>query len=94
MIEAMACGTPVLAFDGGSVREIVTDGESGWICRDVGEMAARAIAPSIAPEACRERATAHFSCERMVDRYIDVYERARPAPPAGFAHADAGVVAS
>src|SRR6185437_3770303 len=42
MIEAMACGTPVLAFPGGSVVEVVADGVSGWICRDVEEMAERA----------------------------------------------------
>jgi glycosyltransferase involved in cell wall biosynthesis len=91
MIEAMACGTPVLAFDGGSVREIVKDGECGWICRDVGEMAERAVAPSVAPEACRERAVAHFSCDRMIDRYVEIYERAFHRPPAGLTHADAGV---
>jgi glycosyltransferase involved in cell wall biosynthesis len=94
MIEAMACGTPVLAFDGGSVREVVQDGVSGWICRDAGEMADRASAPSIAPESCREWAVAHFSCERMVDRYIDIYERACQRPPTGFAHADPGIVHS
>src|SRR5213075_436347 len=41
MIEAMACGTPVLAFAGGSVEEVVVDGVNGWICRDVDEMARR-----------------------------------------------------
>ena len=77
MIEAMACGTPVLAFAGGSVEEIVCDGVSGWICRDVEDMAAKAQAPGIAPESCRAWVAAHFSRERMVDRYLDVYERAR-----------------
>ena len=77
MIEAMACGTPVLAFAGGSVAEIVCDGVSGWICRDVSEMAAKAQAPAIPPESCRAWVAAHFSRERMVDRYLDVYERAR-----------------
>jgi glycosyltransferase involved in cell wall biosynthesis len=77
MIEAMACGTPVIAFAGGSVEEIVCDGVSGWICRDVAEMAAKAQAPGIPPESCRAWVAAHFSRERMVDRYLDVYERAR-----------------
>ena len=39
MIEAMACGTPVLAFEGGSVEEIVHDGVNGWICADAADMA-------------------------------------------------------
>src|SRR5947199_749702 len=41
MVEAMACGTPVLALRGGSVPEIVRDGISGYICRSVREMATR-----------------------------------------------------
>jgi glycosyltransferase involved in cell wall biosynthesis len=81
MIEAMACGTPVLAFAGGSVPEIVSDGVSGWMCHDVAEMVARAQAPEIAPESCRAWVASHFSRERMVDRYIDVYERVRSGRP-------------
>ena len=77
MIEALACGTPVLAFGGGAVAEIVRGGVSGWICRDVTEMAGRAASPGISPHSCRAWASTHFSRERMVDRYIDVYHRAR-----------------
>jgi len=77
MIEAMACGTPVLAFAGGSVEEIVSDGTSGWICHDVADMAAKAEAPGVSPESCRAWVNTHFSRERMVERYVDVYERAR-----------------
>jgi glycosyltransferase involved in cell wall biosynthesis len=76
MIEAMACGTPVLAFAGGSVVEIVQDGTSGWICGSVADMAARATSLSIPPESCRAWAAEHFTRERMVDGYIDLYERA------------------
>ncbi len=79
MIEAMACGTPVLALDGGSVPEIVRDGVNGWICRDVEELARRAADPGIDPERCREWVAEHFCCERMVDDYLDVYERALDA---------------
>jgi len=75
MIEAMACGTPVLAFDAGSVPEIVRDGVSGWICADAADMAARAASPGIAAESCRAWVASRFSCERMVDRYLDVYDR-------------------
>ena len=74
MIEAMACGTPVLAFAGGSVAEIVRDGVSGWICRDVNEMAERAQAPGVAAESCRSWVTRHFSRERMVNRYLEIYQ--------------------
>ena len=76
MIEAMACGTPVLAFAGGSVEEIVKDGVNGWICGDVADMAARIGSPGIAAEACRTYAVEHFSSERMIDRYLEVYDQA------------------
>ncbi len=76
MIEAMACGTPVLAFAGGAVEEVVRDGVNGWICRDVVEMAGRAIAPGIDPSACRDDVAARFSLAAMGDRYLQVYERA------------------
>ena len=76
MIEAMACGTPVLAFEGGSVEEIVHDGVNGWMCADVADMAARIVSPSVAAESCRAFAVQHFSLDRMVDRYLDVYDHA------------------
>ena len=80
MIEAMICGTPVLALPGGSVAEIVRDRVSGWICRDVDEMAARAASPGVAAESCRAWAVDRFSCERMVQNYLTVYERALLEP--------------
>jgi len=76
MIEAMACGTPVLAFHGGAVDEIIRDGVNGWICRDVADMAARTASPGISPDACREYADRRFSLATMADRYLDVYEHA------------------
>jgi glycosyltransferase involved in cell wall biosynthesis len=84
MVEAMACGTPVLALRGGSVAEVVRDGVSGWICSDTADMAARIAARPLAAEACRAWAVEEFSRDRMVDRYLDVYARARrrPARPA------------
>jgi len=75
MIEAMACGTPVLAFAGGSVAEIVRDGLNGWICRDTVDMCERMQAEPIPAASCRAYAVEHFSCDRMVEGYIDVYER-------------------
>src|SRR5207249_6377166 len=74
LIEAMACGTPVLAFDGGSVSEIVRDGVSGWVCRDVDDMAARAQSLAIAPRSCRDWVERHFSSARMAADYVVVFE--------------------
>src|SRR5579884_2854809 len=72
LIEAMACGTPVLAFTGGAVPEIVRDGVSGYICRTVDDMAARIEAPGVSPEGCLADVRARFSVGRMADDYVDV----------------------
>src|SRR5579863_4461221 len=53
MIEAMACGTPVLAMPGGSVPEVVQDGVSGYICRSVRSMAKRVGELNFKPSAVR-----------------------------------------
>jgi glycosyltransferase involved in cell wall biosynthesis len=74
MIEALACGTPVLALEGGSVREIVRDRVSGWICEDVADMARHIQSLDISPESCRQWAVERFSADRMVDDYVDVFE--------------------
>jgi glycosyltransferase involved in cell wall biosynthesis len=75
MIEAMACGTPVLAFAGGAVQEIVQNGVNGWICGDVDEMAERAAARLPASDGCRDSVARQFSVDRMVDDYLAIYER-------------------
>lgn len=83
MVEAMACGTPVLAFAGGAVEEIVVDGVNGWICRDVDEMAGRIASADLATSSCRTFVDENFSVAKMTEGYLDVYrcaiERARPA---------------
>ncbi len=76
MIEAMLCGTPVLAFDCGSVREVVDEGVTGFICRDADEMAARlrAIARRGFDRArCHRRALERWSAARMVADYRRLY---------------------
>jgi glycosyltransferase involved in cell wall biosynthesis len=88
MLEAMACGTPVLAFGRGSVPEVVANGVSGWICQDVADMARRAGAPAIAPRACRQHITARFTLDQMAAGYERVYERALESPPTRY-HANA-----
>ncbi|MFB3855638.1 MAG: glycosyltransferase family 4 protein [Vicinamibacterales bacterium] len=73
MIESMACGTPVLALPGGSVSEVVKSGVSGWVCRDIDEMAARARSLGIPAAACRRHASENFSVDLMVERYERLY---------------------
>jgi glycosyltransferase involved in cell wall biosynthesis len=81
MIESMACGTPVLALPGGSVPEVVRDGVSGWVCRDVEEMAERARTLRLDSQTCRSWMVRHFALERMVDRYIEIYATALSRAP-------------
>jgi glycosyltransferase involved in cell wall biosynthesis len=91
MIEAMACGTPVLALPGGAVEEIVCDGVSGWICADLDEMVDRIAAPAISASSCRAWVAERFSVERMVDGYLRVYAQAvARAAPLGEAEAATG----
>lgn len=73
MIEAMACGTPVLALPGGSVPEIVENGVSGWVCKDTDEMSRRAADLSITAESCRQYVEEKFSIERMARGYESIY---------------------
>jgi glycosyltransferase involved in cell wall biosynthesis len=74
MIEAMACGTPVIAFPGGSVPEIVEDGVSGWLCHSVVDMAQRIrSAGEFDPASVRAYAQKKFSLDRMVRQYADLY---------------------
>src|SRR3989442_3963568 len=79
MIEAMACGTPVLALPGGSVKEVVSDGVSGYVCCSVEELARRAreIETSIRPATVRFYAKEYFSLERMVAEYEHLYSAIR-----------------
>ena len=77
MVEALACGTPVLGANMGSVPEIVEDGISGFVCDDVARAVARV--PQLASldrRACRARVEAAFTVDAMIDRYALAYERA------------------
>lgn len=73
MVESMACGTPVLAFPGGSVKEIVKEGHGGRVRNTAGELAACAKNIDIAPAAVRAYVEEYFSAERMVQDYIELY---------------------
>lgn len=76
MIEAMACGTPTIAFRGGSVREIITDGVSGYIVESV-EQATQALKRLDAFDrmGCRTIFEERFSARRMAQDYLQVYQR-------------------
>ena len=73
MVEAMACGTPVLALPGGSVPEVVREGVSGHICKNVRDMAHRAQKLSLAPKTVRGYVEDNFSIEKMVAKYAKLY---------------------
>ncbi len=75
-MEAMACGTPVVAFRRGAFPEIVADDETGFIVDTVEEMAsALGDVDRISPEKCRERVEQHFSASRMAQEYEELYRR-------------------
>lgn len=76
MVEAMACGTPVLAMPGGSVPEVIRQGTSGYICRSVLELARRARDLNLDPFTVRQYAEDNFSIQRMARQYLRVYEDA------------------
>ena len=76
MIEAMACGLPVIAFPGGSVAEIVEDGRTGFIVETIEEAAAAVRhLDRIDRRICRECFERRFSVRRMASQYVDVYRR-------------------
>jgi glycosyltransferase involved in cell wall biosynthesis len=76
MAEAMACGTPVIALNRGSVPEVVVHGRTGFIVNTVEEMAAAVKdVGTINRQACREHVAAHFSIDQMVAGYEDVFKK-------------------
>jgi glycosyltransferase involved in cell wall biosynthesis len=74
MIEAMLSGTPVLAFGRGSVPEIVEDGVTGYVCRNVADLAARLrTIGEFDRGACRARALERWTAARMVRDHLALY---------------------
>jgi len=77
MVEAMMSGTPVLALGHGAVPEIVEPGVTGWIAKDVDDMAALySRLGEIDLDRCAEVARERFGPAQMADGYVNVYERA------------------
>jgi hypothetical protein len=96
MIEAMACGTPTIAFRCGSVPEVIDDGVSGFI---VDDLAAATAAVKRVDELERAKIRAafekRFTVERMADEYLTIYRnlpglRAGGASPRGVSGRDLG----
>jgi glycosyltransferase involved in cell wall biosynthesis len=76
MIEAMACGTPVIAFPNGSVPEVMQPPTTGYVVHDV-DSAATAVekAGALDRKKCREVFEARFTSGRMAEDYVAIYRR-------------------
>jgi len=83
MIEAMACGTPILAFPGGAVEEVVRDGVSGFICQSADDMVQRAksLPGELLPATVRQYCQQYFSVDRMVADYVALYQEIAAGDP-------------
>ncbi len=76
LIESMACGTPVIAFDRGSMPEIIRDGETGYIVEDIeGAINAVAAVRTIDRSICRADVEKRFTSTRMARDYVRVYQK-------------------
>jgi glycosyltransferase involved in cell wall biosynthesis len=76
MVEAMSCGTPVIALRHGSIPEVVTDGVSGYVVDSLTEMAAAVNRiGEIDPQDCRNHVEQHFSLGHMVNNYIAAFQK-------------------
>lgn len=74
VIESMACGTPVVAFNRGSMPELIDHGVTGFLVDTVDEaVAAIARVGEIDRRACRAAVEARFTVDRMADRYLALY---------------------
>jgi glycosyltransferase involved in cell wall biosynthesis len=75
LIESMACGTPVIAFNRGSMPEIIRDGETGYIVEDIGgAVSAVAAIDQIDRSDCRTDVEDRFTSARMARDYVRVYQ--------------------
>ena len=75
-MEAMACGTPVIAFNLGALPEIVNEGVTGFLVNTPEEMAAAiGRTAQIVPQACREQVELNYPAARMAQEYVQMYAR-------------------
>lgn len=79
MLEAAACGTPMVVYGRGAAPELVRDGVTGYVVPPAAGLDALChaveAAERIDPATCRQHVHDHFSSERMVERHLDLYER-------------------
>jgi glycosyltransferase involved in cell wall biosynthesis len=76
VVEAMACGTPTIAYPRGSLPELIPDARCGFLVGSIGEaVASMQAAASIDRAAVRASAVARFGRERMVEEYLEVYRQ-------------------
>ena len=75
-IEAMSCGTPVIAWNAGAMPEIIIHGETGFLCNNMGDLqnAIRNI-ENIDPERCRDHVEQNFTYQAMAKKYIKLYKK-------------------
>jgi glycosyltransferase involved in cell wall biosynthesis len=74
MIEAMACGTPVIAFKRGSVPEVVEEGVNGFIVDTEIEMIEKlAVINTINRKTCRESAETRFDIKVIANQYLNIF---------------------
>jgi len=75
-MEALACGTPVVAFPSGELPRLIECGKTGFLATDAGEMAvAITNSDQLSPGECQRQARLRFSGDHMVGRYIAVYKK-------------------
>lgn len=75
-MEALASGTPVVAFPVGAIPEIIANGQTGFLVNDTAEMSqALQAVDSLDRAACRAHAETEFSADRMGRRYLELYDR-------------------
>ncbi len=76
VLEAMMCGTPVIAFSKGSMPELIKDGITGFLVHDVTEaLFAVQNLHQINPKDCKFHAETNFSRDKMIDSYVEAYKK-------------------
>jgi glycosyltransferase involved in cell wall biosynthesis len=76
LIEALACGTPVISFSRGSIPEIVKNGKNGYLVKDINQMAAAMKKIDIiSRKACRKYVEKNFGLDKMIDQYERLFQR-------------------